>query len=281
MSFTPDWEGADQVEIKIKRDDLIHPVISGNKWRKLSSLLSSIPQGAKGIVSFGGGFSNHVHALAYCCKSLDLPFIAIIRGNYQQNLTPMLRDISAWGAQIIYIDRVTYQRRNDANYLNELSTQYKGYAIIPEGGSHIDAMQGVAKIVQEIEWNFDAIVTPVASGATLAGIAQSINADQQAIGIAVLKGEEYLESLVQNFMVHPNNNWHIEHAFHHGRYAKITPELRSFCSELHKKYGIPTEGVYSGKLFFALKEMLAAGTFSQGQKILILHTGGMQGARQY
>ena len=280
ISFTPTWKGAEQVEIKIKRDDLIHPVISGNKWRKLSSLLNEIPQDTKGIVSFGGGFSNHIHALAYCCKGLSLPFTAIIRGDYSQHITPMLEDILAWGAQVVYVDRVTFKRRNDEDYLKALSRQFDGYSIIPEGGSHKNAIQGIANVVKEVEWDFDTILTPVASGATLAGVAQSLNTHQRAIGIAVLKGKGYLETLVESFVSPPRGNWHIEHGFHHGRYGKVSPELDRFCTDLFEEYKVPVEGVYSGKLFFALKAMLANRTFPKGHKILVLHTGGVQGARQ-
>lgn len=266
----------------IKRDDRIHPIISGNKWRKLSSLLSEQPENIKGIVSFGGGFSNHIHALSYVCNQLNMPFVAIIRGDYTKNPTPMLKDIERWGTTINYVDRKTYQLRNDHDFLAQLAKRYTDYVIVPEGGSDHDALNGVTQIVSELTlWDFDTIVTPVASGATLAGIVSSIAPHQHAIGVAVLKGADYLEQLVNNFLPEPRENWHISHNYHCGGYAKVTQALTALCKEVTLDYDIPIEGVYSGKLFFALKEWLQQQVFPEGHKIVVLHTGGIQGARAH
>ena len=279
IRFTPDWPGAREVTLWVKRDDHIHPVISGNKWRKLSGALAELPAGCNGIISFGGGFSNHLHALGYACSELSVPFVAIVRGDYSHQPTPMLNDIRRWGATIHYVNKLTYHQRDCPTYLASLQAQFDGFQIIPEGGSQSQALKGVGQIVKEIHTPFDVIVSPVASGATLAGLARALSPGQHALGIAVLKGQEYLNTLVSRFTGPHPDNWHIEHGFHHGGYAKASAELRTFCDTLYNTYQIPVEPVYSGKMFFAVKALLASGHFTPGSRIVLLHTGGLQGGR--
>ena len=284
--FTPEWPGAKQLQLFIKRDDLLHPVISGNKWRKLGEQLSQRPGLPKHIVSFGGGFSNHLHALGYLCQQLGITFTAIVRGDYRHNLTPMLKDLQHWHADIRYVSRLEYQQRSDPDYLQALSQRYAHSLIIAVGGSTKAALAGVGRIVDELQWqigSFDVIATPVASGATLAGLAYRCarlgTRPITVLGIGVLKGEGYLESLVQALLPHPCSNWHIDHA-HCGRgYAKSSTELLEFCEQMQQQYGVALEPVYSGKLFLAVRNKIAAGEFAAGTRLVLLHTGGLQGAR--
>lgn len=280
IQIYPDWPEADKLTILVKRDDLIHPVISGNKWRKLRPLLSSPDKPFTGVVSFGGGFSNHLHALGYLCASRHIPFVAIVRGNYTDNPTPMLRDLHSWGATIRYVTKQEYRDRTDPAYLDVLKRSYPNYTFIPEGGSQKDALQGVAEIVDELPTSVDCILSPVASGATLAGLSTAIQDHQQALGIAVLKGEGYLESLVSGLLPTPNSRWKILHQYHHGGYAKTGESLLPFCKTFEEQTQIPVEPVYSGKMFFALKDMISAGFFEPGKTVVALHTGGLQGARR-
>lgn len=277
--FRPDWDGAETLTIYIKRDDLIHPVISGNKWRKLSSIFADTRDIPSHIVSFGGGYSNHLHALGYLCYVLNIRCTAIIRGDYSQNMTPMLSDLKHWNTDIQFVDRATYARRHDERFVHELRQQHKGALIVPEGGSASTALSGLKMMMDEISVSFDYILAPVASGATLAGIASSLPLNKKACGIAVLKGQEYLESLVSDLMPHQCDNWSVDHRFHGGGYAKKDKTLLDFCYEMREMHNIPVEPVYSGKLFFALKNKIAAGEFPAGSRIIVLHTGGLQGAR--
>ncbi|MBD3586159.1 pyridoxal-phosphate dependent enzyme [Salinimonas sp. HHU 13199] len=277
--FRPDWPGAEGLNIYIKRDDLIHSVISGNKWRKLSSLFNDSQSLPSHIVSFGGGYSNHLHALGYLCKTLNINCTVIVRGDYSKNMTPMLIDLKHWQINIRFVDRATYSKRHDKRFLTQLRHQYDDALIIPEGGSSSAALTGVSALVDEISVDFDYILAPVASGATLAGIASSVSSQKTVCGIAVLKGNQYLESLVSELMPGPQGNWYVDHRFHGGGYAKQDVILKDFCHEMQETYNIPVEPVYSGKLFFALKNKIAAGEFAEGSSLIALHTGGLQGAR--
>ena len=336
--FTPDWPGAEDVTIYVKRDDKIHPVVSGNKWRKLKQFIYGYAEqyldGAEGstnaegslhaegssctakssvrLISFGGGFSNHLHALGYVCHTLGIPLSAIIRGDYSATPTPMISDLTSWNVDIEYVDRITYKKRDSAEYLNSLKERFSPAIIIPEGGSQEQAIAGVAELVSEItealatnhNTEFDTIIAPVASGATMGGIVSALTPNQHAIGIGVLKGQDYLESLVNQFLPpailtkkivtkelaakapainveenKANSNWHINHKYHCGGYAKAPPYLKAFCENFNNAMPFKVEPVYSGKVFFALKDMLKKGTFKSGSKIIVLHTGGLQGAR--
>lgn len=279
IPFTPDWEGVERVSLSVKRDDLIHPVISGNKWRKLKHTLRQAPSSIQGIVSFGGGYSNHLHALGFVCHSLGIACNAIIRGDYTQHPSPMILDLMRWNVQITYVDRKTYARRHDEDYWNRLQLEHPGYLIIPEGGSQVSALRGVAELVTELNDDVDTIVAPVASGATMAGIIAQLQPSQRALGIGVLKGEGYLESLVSTLLPSPFTNWSINHNYHCGGYAKIPHYLADFCASFNAVMPFSIEGVYSGKVFWALRDMLAQGCFEDGERIVVLHTGGLQGAR--
>lgn len=293
----PDWEHADEVQLWVKRDDLIHPIVSGNKWRKLRYTLErAVGTGVRHIVSFGGAHSNHLHALGYACNSLNIKLTAIVRGHFHNNPTPMLQDLVAWQADVQFVDRKTYQLRNDETYLASLAQQYPNAMFIPEGGSSEFALAGVADIIRELTQRYDYLLTPVGSGGTLAGIihgamSQPVPLHTKIIGIAVLKGEGYLEELVSNLLssqamlpsqantCEPIADWHINHQFHFNGYAKATPELHQFCQSFNETLSVPIEPVYSGKLFWAVKELIAKKAFIPGSKILLLHTGGLQGAR--
>lgn len=280
QAFTPDWAGAEHVSIHIKRDDLIHPVVSGNKWRKLSAVFSDTTSLPREIVSFGGGYSNHLHALGYCCNKLKIPMTALVRGDYTKQPTPMLNDLTRWGVSIQYVTKLEYNRRHEDDYLNALRQTYPAATIIPEGGSQQLALSGVQQILCETPQEFDIVISPVASGATLAGLITALRPEQRAIGIAVLKGVGYLESLVEQFLPEDDRrDWCIEHHFHHGGYAKSSESLTAFIQTTQAQYQLPLEPVYSGKLFYALKTLIADNYFTKGTKILVLHTGGLQSAR--
>lgn len=279
-----DWPGSENHQIWLKRDDLLNATISGNKWRKLKqALLAAKQNNISHIVSFGGGFSNHLHALGYACSRLDIQLTAIVRGDYSAHPSPMLADLGHWHAQVQYVDRQTYRLRSNSDYLAQLRLTHPGAMIIPEGGSQQSALEGVMEIVDELQHSYDHIIAPVASGGTLAGLIHATShTNTQVTGVAVLKGQGYLENLVTELLptaVKSSQNWHINHDHHFGGYAKSSPALNAFCATFYAQTTIPIEPVYSGKLFYAAKALICAGTFAPGAKILLLHTGGLQGAR--
>ncbi|WP_343034649.1 1-aminocyclopropane-1-carboxylate deaminase/D-cysteine desulfhydrase [Alteromonas ponticola] len=280
LPFKPDWQHAEDLQIYVKRDDLIHPVVSGNKWRKLKYTLRQLPASTTRIVSFGGGYSNHLHALGFICHQLAMPFTAIVRGDYSASLTPMLHDLMAWNSELVYVDKVEYRQRDTLAYINQLQARYPGAVIIPEGGKQPSALRGVGEIMHELAVIPDYVLVPVGSGATLAGLVGQLYGHQRAIGIAVLKGENYLESEVNQLLDRTQTNWHIQHDFHHGGYAKCSRELAEFCRTFTREHGFAVEPVYSGKLFYAAKMLIERQYFEKGAKVLLLHTGGLQGARE-
>ena len=282
-----DWAAKQGITLAVKRDDLLHPVISGNKWRKLKhALIPAVEAKTKHIISFGGGYSNHLHALGYCCHKLNIQFTAIVRGDYSQYPSPMLQDLMCWNAHIQYVDRKTYQQRAEPEYLTMLQQHYPHALVIPEGGSQLQALQGVEEIIQELQSEYDYILAPVASGGTLAGLIQGTRRHPkhnncQVLGIGALKGGGYLEQLVKNLLIDEDNtkNWQINHNYHFGGYAKSNHQLDQFCRDFCQQSKIEIEPVYSGKLFFALRDLIVKGYFPQKSRVLALHTGGLQGAR--
>ena len=280
--------GTSRCHLWIKRDDLIHPIISGNKWRKLQQLLSNWPnEGYKQLLSFGGGYSNHLHALGYACHQLNIPLTAMIRGNYETRLTPMLQDLLQWGTRLHWLSKKDYQQKNNPDWLRQQPLIDQHTLVIPEGGSSEQVHAGMQQLVAELPEELDYLLCPVGSGGTLAGIIQAMWQAQRhtkVIGIAVLKGEDYLEGLVQSLVTEPacltEVDWQILHQFHGGGYAKCPVELHQFMQTFQQTTGLVTEPVYSGKLFFALRTLLTQDYLPEGSRICAVHTGGLQGKRQ-
>lgn len=279
-----------KITVMIKRDDLIHPIISGNKWRKLKyNIEYAKKKGKKGIISFGGAYSNHIHALAFACYQEKLPCLGIIRGeeHYANNFT--LSWARHWQIQLTFVDRKTYRQRADINYLNELQARYPEHLIVPEGGSNQLAIPGVAEVIDELnqQIKFDTLITPVGSGGTLAGLITGDKNQHKLLGIAVLKqGKQephkgdYLTKEVRSLL--PNeatsyNNWQILSNFHLGGYAKFSEEDSQRILAFNQETGIDFEPVYSGKMLLALVDLIEAGYFPINHRIVMLHTGGLQG----
>jgi 1-aminocyclopropane-1-carboxylate deaminase len=275
------------VQVEIKRDDLIHPIISGNKWRKLKYNLQHIKktQEFNGVLSFGGSYSNHIHALAFACFEQKIPCVGIIRGEveYANNFT--LSWAEHWGMKLYFVDRKTYRRRHDSDYITELQQQFPQYFIIPEGGSNKLAIAGVSEIITELvqQTQFDTLITPVGSGGTLAGLIagdQLNNIMHKILGIAVLKNAEYLAHEIKYLLPRSakiHSKWQLLTKFHRGGYAKFSPNDTTRIAEFNKITGVDFEPVYSGKMILAFLDLLAEDYFANGERIVLLHTGGMQG----
>ncbi len=272
-----------KITVQVKRDDQIHHIISGNKWRKLKyNLLQAQTNGAKGIITFGGSYSNHIHACAFACQQQKLPVIGIIRGEAKNQDNYTLLWAKYWGMQLSFVDRKTYRQRGEQVYLQALQKQYPEHLIIPEGGSNQLALPGVAEIINELnqQADFDTLITPVGSGGTLAGLIVGDKNQHNLLGIAVLKQQGYLENSVQALLpisAKNANNWRILNDYHLGGYAKFSPQDANKIREFSRVVGIDFEPVYSGKMILALLALIESGYFPAHHRIVILHTGGLQG----
>ena len=271
------------LEVIIKRDDLIHPIISGNKWRKLAGNLAQAKQlGKTGILSFGGAYSNHIHALAYACYTNNFKALGVIRGEPHYRTNSTLSQVERWQMQLSFVDRATYRLRHEREYLAKLASEYPDYFIVPEGGSNEFALSGMAEVINELnkQVEFDTLITATGSGGTLAGLIAADNNQHQLIGIAVLKKAEYLKKVIADFLpenAKDSNNWQLETQYHRGGYGKFSSEDWQRISEFSQQTGIPFEPVYSGKMLLAFLDKIAEGQFTPGQRIVLLHTGGLQG----
>ncbi|MDV2857966.1 1-aminocyclopropane-1-carboxylate deaminase/D-cysteine desulfhydrase [Oceanimonas sp. CAM02] len=270
-----------RVALYIKRDDLLHPSISGNKWRKLKYVLrQALSEQAAGLLSFGGAWSNHLHALAAAGNTLGMPTVGIVRGEPEYAANPTLSDAQGWGMQLAFVDRQTYRRRHHADFLAELRRRYPGFYLIPEGGSCELALPGVAELWQELP-ACDQLILPVASGGTLAGLLSARPEHTHLTGYAVLKGKDWLARTVQQLYApaESDNGWRLRLNHHGGGYAKCSVEDRSAITALSTALGIPLEPIYSGKAMLGLFRDIEAGCYPPDSRLIFLHTGGLQSAR--
>jgi len=271
------------INVLIKRDDLIHPIISGNKWRKLKDNLAYAKSThKKGILSFGGAFSNHIHALAYACNENTLASVGVIRGepSYQNNFT--LSWARHWGMRLHFVDRKTYKRRHDADYQQELQSLYPDHLIVPEGGTNHFALGGVSDVINELnqQATFDTLMLPTGSGGTLAGLISADHNQHQILGVAVLKEGQHLVDTVTGLLPEPAksyNNWQLLTQYHGGGYAKFSEQDCSTIAAFSQATSIPFEPVYSGKMLLALLDLVSQGYFPKHHTVMLLHTGGLQG----
>ncbi len=271
-----------QIELWLKRDDLIDPVISGNKWRKLKYILNhALNMQVDTIISMGGAYSNHLHALAYAGHKLGLKTRGIIRGERPAVLNPSLLDMINWGMELEFVSRAEFRRfRNYKHYQSLPGIQASQYWL-PEGGSTRLALRGVAELVDEINGDYDYITVPCGTGTTLAGIVKSIRPGTKAIGFSALKGGGFLTDDVIKLTDSPLENWHINIDYHFGGFAKTTEELLAFINQFQQQSGIILEPVYTGKMLYAVFDLIEKQYFQPGSKIIAIHTGGLQGKRGF
>jgi 1-aminocyclopropane-1-carboxylate deaminase len=269
------------IDLWIKRDDQLHPVISGNKWRKLKFILDhALYSGADTIISMGGMYSNHLHALAYVGKALGLKTIAYIRGDVPGLLTPTLVDLKAWGMELRFISRTEYRQLRQYKGSLDLPGLKPQQYWLPEGGAQALALSGVAELVAEIDMAYDYLCVPCGTGATLAGLIAATEEHVALLGFAALKNAGFLNTDVSSLLAKDKSNWQINLDYHFGGFASTTPELLNFMSDFEAKTKIQLEPIYTGKMMYALYDLISKGHFSTGQRIIAVHTGGLQGDRQ-
>ena len=266
------------VQLTIKRLDLIHPQISGNKFFKLKyNLLAAQQQGFSQVLTFGGAFSNHIAATAFAAQHFGFQSIGMIRGEElaSQPFNPTLQTAHDLGMQLNFFSRTEYRLRHQAEYLQQLQQQYPQAFIIPEGGSNALAIQGTQEILSpdDLE-NYDVICCAVGTGGTLAGIIESSSEQQHVLGFSALKGD-FLKHDIQQWT--DKSNWSLTDAYCCGGYAKITPKLLQFMQQFEQQHHIPLEQVYTAKMMMGLLDLIQYHHFPAHTRILAIHTGGLQG----
>ncbi|MDP2560870.1 1-aminocyclopropane-1-carboxylate deaminase/D-cysteine desulfhydrase [Psychrobium sp. 1_MG-2023] len=279
MQLQTQYSASNHLTLSVKRDDLIHSTISGNKWRKLKyTLLYAKEQGFKKVLSFGGGYSNHIHALAYAAKASGLSSKGIIRGEYDP-FNPTIAQARSAGMDIEFISRLEYKSRHDPAYLTQLQQKHPDHFIIPEGGTSKFALQGVAEIINELPNDVTHICTPCGSGGTTAGLLTGAKESQQIVSIPVLKKAAYLQNEIATLLGVEQHLMQLDFIedYHFGGYGKIQPELLTFIEDFYQDFGIILEPIYSGKMFYAIFDLIKQGFFPPGSHIVLLHTGGLQG----
>lgn len=268
------------IELWMKRDDLLHPVISGNKWRKLKYILDhALSLGKDTIVSMGGAYSNHLHALAYVGKVLGLTTIGLVRGEPPETLTPTLLDMKNWGMELRFVSRSDYRILRQYKGWHDLPGLKPGQYWLPEGGALDLALNGVAELVAEITIPYDTLCVSCGTGTTLAGIIDAVPERASVLGFAALKNAGFLNAEVEAKLSQPRNNWQINLDYHFGGFAKTNAQLSAFIEDFELKTTIPLEPVYTGKMMYAVYDLIKKHYFKPGQRIVAVHTGGLQGKR--
>lgn len=277
-----------KVEVYLKRDDEIHPEISGNKWRKLRLNLEKFQSGRyDALLTFGGAFSNHIAATAKLCGDLGIPAIGIIRGDeLTKDSNETLYTANQNGMQLVFVNREEYGQRYERIYHEELRVRFKNIFIVPEGGANYLGALGAADSVKEIPFEPTHIYVAMGTGTTVAGcLLGSENAT--VVGVSALKGGEFLRQeindLVQMVLLEKNwteekmNRLHLEPDFHFGGYGKYTEELIRFVNQFYQQHNIKLDQVYTAKMMFAFYSNLKSGKIEPNSKVVLLHTGGLQG----
>ncbi len=272
------------INVYIKREDLLHPIISGNKWRKLKyNLVEAKDKGYKTILTFGGAYSNHIHATAGAGKIFGFNTIGIIRGEKHLPLNPTLKDATEFGMRIHYVSRSEYRKKTVDKFIEMLHQKFGDFYHVPEGGSNTLAVKGGTEIVQDINIDFDYIVSACGTGGTLAGVICGLDGNKKAIGISALKGADFLNENVSKFIKDYSGknyyNWKIKQDYHFGGFAKTKPEQIAYMKEFEKLNNIQLDPIYTSKMIYGIYDMINNGEIKEATTVIALHTGGLQGRR--
>jgi 1-aminocyclopropane-1-carboxylate deaminase len=271
QKLSPDLFSEKEIGISILRLDLIHPQISGNKWFKLKyNLEEAKKQGLDTVLTFGGAFSNHIHATAIACKQFGFKSIGIIRGEKEAETNFTLFEAKRNGMQLCFVSRDDYKHKTDQTFIDTLKKQFGNFYLIPEGGNNLLGEKGCEEILPK-ENDHDYIFCACGTATTFTGISKQIKQHQKLIGISVLKGEGKMTE------EHPE----ILTGYHFGGYAKHTDQLLEFKKQFELQNNIPLDYVYTAKLFYAVHDLISKDRIQKNSKVLIIHSGGLQGNTGY
>lgn len=274
----------------MKREDQIHPIISGNKWRKLKYNVAHLKRVKKrGFITFGGAFSNHLAASAFAAKKEGLQMVAVVRGD-EQRANATLNFVQSCGAEVKRVSRQEYAKKEDDDFLAMLRRQYPNLEIIPEGGANVYGVRGCTEILHEVTQPFDVVACPMGSATTFAGLVLSGKHDVEFMGFPAIKGGNYLSGVVDNFVAQARTKpwlpasfiapqWQLQTDYHFGGFGKISPQLVAFMNTFWAETNIPLDPIYTAKMMYGLIDLAKRRKFKSGTRLLVLHTGGLQGIK--
>lgn len=268
------------VRLLLKRDDLVHPEIPGNKWRKLLPNLQAAAEGGhRTVLTFGGAYSNHLRATAAAGRLLGLRTIGVVRGDElaDRPLNPSLARCAADGMRLHFVSRAAYRRRADPAWVAALHRRFGDFLPVPEGGSNAAAVRGCAELGRELRGRTDVAAVACGTGGTLAGLAAGLGeGGPYALGVPVLRGgflPAEVERLQRAAFGGPRGDWRLTDRFHGGGYARGTPELAAFAEDFARRHGLPPlEPVYVPKLLSGLCTLAAEGVFPPGSTVTAVIT---------
>ncbi|MEU5423835.1 1-aminocyclopropane-1-carboxylate deaminase/D-cysteine desulfhydrase [Streptomyces sp. NPDC001407] len=265
------------VRLLLKRDDLIHPELPGNKWRKLEpNLRAAAEAGRRTLLTFGGAYSNHLRATAAAGRLLGFDTVGVVRGEElaDRPLNWSLTACVADGMRLRFVDRATYRRKAEPDVLAELADG--DCFVIPEGGSNAAAARGCTALGRELRGTADVIGIACGTGGTLAGLAAGLAPGQRAIGFPVLKGGflgDGIRDLQRAAFGGPRGSWTLDERFHCGGYARSSPELLAFADDFADRHGLRVERVYVAKMLYGLTALASEGAFARGTTVAAVITG--------
>lgn len=269
---------AKDVRLFVKREDLIHPFVSGNKFRKLTyNLAEANKEKQDTLLTFGGAYSNHIAAVAAAGKLHGFKTIGIIRGEElvrKVDSNPTLRFAVENGMQLKFVTRENYRKKTSEEFLTQLTEEFGRFYTVPEGGTNDLAVKGCAEIITENEKDFDTICCAVGTGGTISGICNGAYSHQQILGFPALKGD-FLQKEISQYT--NKENWQLMNDYHFGGYGKVSEELVTFINQFKQQTGIPLDPIYTGKMLFGIIDLIKNGHFAKQNRILAIHTGGLQG----
>lgn len=259
---------------------MLHPLISGNKFRKLKyNIVGAKELNLNTLLTFGGAFSNHILATAAAGKENSMETIGVIRGNelydnYDNN--PTLLHAEQLGMRFYFVDREVYRNKADFDFIEDLKNRFGAFYLVPEGGTNELAVKGCEEILSDEDKKFDYVCCAVGTGGTISGLINSSFENQKIIGFPALKGD-FLTNGIRKFVT--KNNWELETKYHFGGYGKVSDELIGFMNDFYKQTQIPLDPIYTGKMVYGVLDKIKRNEFPPQAKILMIHTGGLQGVQ--
>ncbi|WP_327185029.1 1-aminocyclopropane-1-carboxylate deaminase/D-cysteine desulfhydrase [Streptomyces sp. NBC_01334] len=266
------------VRLLLKRDDLIHPELIGNKWRKLVPNLERAA--GRTLLTFGGAYSNHLRATAAAGRLLGQPTVGVVRGDELAGrpLNPSLARCAADGMRLHFVDRATYRRKTEPDVVGQLldTVGARDAYVVPEGGSNAAAVRGCRALGEELRGRTDVVALACGTGGTLAGLAAGLAPGQRALGVPVLRGGflgDGIQALQEEAFGGRRGEWRLDERFHFGGYARVTPELETFAADFERRHGVPVEHLYVAKSLYGLVALAEEGAFARGTTVTAVITG--------